>query len=68
MNRYYVNENSQPTGEHEVHEEGCVFMPDIWNRKYLGYFVDAKEACKEARKLYSNVDGCYYCSREAHKE
>lgn len=67
MQHYYVNENAQPTGEHEVHEAGCVFMPEIQNRRYLGYFSNAIEACREARKIYSKVDGCYYCAEEAHR-
>lgn len=64
---YFVNKNAQPTGEHEVHKEGCVFMPDIENRIFLGYFTDAKAACMKAKEYFSKVDGCFYCAEEAHK-
>ncbi len=68
MPSYYVNKNIQPTGEHEVHKEGCHRMPELQNRVYLGYFSNAIDAVREARRYYTNVDGCYYCSNEAHKK
>ena len=43
-------------------------MPDFNNRIYLGYFSNAINAVREARKIFNNVDGCYYCSKEAHKK
>ena len=67
MSHYYINKNEQPTGEHEVHKEGCFRMPEIQNRIYLGFFSDAKDAVQEARKIFYNVDGCFYCANEAHK-
>ncbi len=67
MARYYVNRNAQSTGEHEVHKEGCYRMPEPQNRRYLGYFSNAKEAVRVARIFFNNVDGCYYCASEAHK-
>ncbi|MCX6168671.1 MAG: hypothetical protein NTX65_05005 [Ignavibacteriales bacterium] len=66
MSSYYVNKNAQTTGEHEVHKSGCSFLPTAENRIYLGEFSNCKEAVKEAKKHYSNVDGCYYCSTECH--
>ena len=67
MPKYYVNTNAQPTGEHEVHKEGCYRMPELQNRIYLGYFLNANDAVREARKYFNKVDGCYYCSPEAHR-
>jgi hypothetical protein len=66
MAKYYVNENAQPTGEHEVHKEVCSYLPDYSNRKYLGDFSNCREAIRETKKYYDNVDGCYYCSNECH--
>ena len=63
---YYVNENAQPTGEHEVHNSSCKYLPDVNNRIYLGDFTNCKDAVKEAKKHFNNVDGCYYCSHECH--
>ena len=64
---YYVNKNEQPTGEHEVHKEECFRMPELKNSIYLGYFLNANDAVQEARKYFNKVDGCYYCSNEAHR-
>lgn len=66
LKKYYVNRNAQSTGEHEVHQEGCSFLPSVSNRIDLGYFYSCKEAIKKAREYYSNVDGCYFCSNECH--
>lgn len=68
MPLYYVNKNKQLTGEHEVHKEGCYRMPEPQNSLYLGYFSNAIDAVHEARRYYTNVDGCYYCSSEAHRK
>jgi len=66
MEHYYVNKNAQTTGEHEVHKTGCSYMPDYENKLSLGNFSNCKDAVKEAKKTYSNVDGCYYCCNECH--
>lgn len=63
---YYVNTKAQPTGEHEVHTSSCSSLPSEQNRKYLGVFDNCAEAVREAKKYYSNVDGCYYCCRPCH--
>ena len=52
---------------YEVHKEGCYRMPELQNRLYLGYFSNANDAVIEARKYFREVDGCYYCSNEAHR-
>jgi hypothetical protein len=66
MKVYYVNKNPQDNGDHEVHEEGCFKLPKYENRLFLGYFSNCKDAVKEARKYYTKVNGCYYCSIECH--
>lgn len=68
MARYYVNKNAQANGDHEVHKQGCSYMPMEHNRKYLGEFATCQGAVKEAKKHYSQVNGCYYCSRECHTQ
>ena len=64
--KYYVNKNQQPTGEHEVHTQYCLYLPAVENRIYLGDFISCSDAVKEAKKHYSNVDGCFYCSKACH--
>ena len=68
MARYYVNKNAQANGDHEVHREGCAWLPEIENRIYLGQFARCGPAVTEARKHYSQVNGCYYCCRSCHTQ
>jgi len=49
---YYANDNPQSTGEHEVHKEGCQFMPEILNRTYLGMFSSCGKALEAAQQNY----------------
>jgi hypothetical protein len=67
MPNYYVNKNAQPTGEHEVHQDGCPTPASPFNRQALGWFASCRPAVVEARKYYSNVDGCANCCPECHK-
>ena len=66
MDRYYVNKNAQDNGDHEVHKSGCEWMPEPENRQYLGEFSSCHGAVREAKKYYSQSNGCYYCSYECH--
>ncbi len=66
MASYYVNKNAQLNGDHEVHKEGCSFLPKEENRKHLGEFNNCHDAVKEAKKHYTLVNGCYYCSKDCH--
>ena len=66
MASHYVNKNEQANGDHEVHKEGCSWMPAAHNRIYLGEFQSCQGAVREARNYYSQVNGCYYCSNVCH--
>ncbi|MCI5141489.1 MAG: hypothetical protein D3909_07145 [Candidatus Electrothrix sp. ATG1] len=66
MDTYYVNKQAQTNGDHEVHTSTCSWLPSEANRLYLGQFGSCHGAVAEARKYYSNVNGCYYCSRACH--
>lgn len=68
MSKYYVNMNAQLNGDHEVHKLGCSYMPNPENRKYLGEFASCHGAVQEAKKYYSQSNGCYYCSYECHTQ
>ncbi|MGB3465586.1 MAG: hypothetical protein WBA74_09960 [Cyclobacteriaceae bacterium] len=68
MARYYVNKNAQSNGDHEVHQSGCTFLPQIANRIYLGAYLSCREAVIEAVKHYDQVNGCYYCSYDCHTQ
>jgi hypothetical protein len=43
-------------------------MPDEENRIYLGDFATCVAAVAKARTSYSQVNGCYYCSRACHTQ
>lgn len=64
--RYYVNRHAQENGDHEVHTESCTFLPEEQNRVYLGNYLNCKDAVREAKKIYPQSNGCYYCSRECN--
>ena len=66
MARYYVNKNEQQNGDHEVHTTGCSWLPQVENRIYLGEFSYCAPAVTEARKYYTQVDGCKHCSLACH--
>jgi hypothetical protein len=65
MDAYYVNKNAQPNGDHEVHKDGCAWMPEPQHKMYLGYFSNCHDAVKEAKKTFpTTADGCHYCCPE----
>lgn len=66
MAYYYVNQNAQDNGDHEVHTTGCSHMPEPENRTYLGDFASCSPAVTEAKKTYTQSNGCYYCSNDCH--
>lgn len=67
MPQYCVNTNADNRGDHEVHRlDVCNRLPDLRNRKELGWHPDCKSAVKEAKKTYSTANGCYYCSPDCH--
>ena len=66
MLNYYVNKNAQPNGDHEVHREGCAWLPNIENRIHLGQFFSCQSAVLEAGKHYVQTDGCAHCSSACH--
>lgn len=66
MEYYYVNNNAQPNGDHEVHKEICKVLPT--SRTYLGFFSNCYEAVAEANKKFpGKADGCAWCCPDCHK-
>ncbi|MEN2401495.1 hypothetical protein GKZ90_0017015 [Flavobacterium sp. MC2016-06] len=66
MKNYYVNQNAQLNGDHEVHTSDCIYLPSSVNRKYLGEFSSCKPAVAEAKKTYSKSNGCKTCCPDCH--
>lgn len=66
MASYYVNKNAQTNGDHEVHREGCSWLPKHENRIYLGEYHSCHGAVAKAGTHYLQVNGCAYCSPDCH--
>ena len=66
MAAYYVNKTAQSNGDHEVHKTGCQWMPNEDNRIYLGDHATCVTAVIEAKKHYSQSNGCATCSPACH--
>lgn len=66
MLNYYVNNNAQSNGDHEVHNEGCRWLPYIASKTYLGQFNNCFQAVVAAKRIYYRSDGCATCSPECH--
>lgn len=66
---YYFNDNTDKNGNHEVHSEGCSFLPSVSNRTYIGYYSSCSDAiaAAKAKYPYKSFDGCYYCCNPCHK-
>ncbi|MBW1615587.1 MAG: hypothetical protein JRJ49_03440 [Deltaproteobacteria bacterium] len=64
--KYYVNDNDQANGDHEVHTEDCKYLPLIESKTYLGVFYSCSDAVAEAKKHYPQSNGCSYCCLACH--
>ena len=67
MARYYVNDNAQANGDHEVHKEGCEWLEKVASKTYLGEFDSCHGAVAKAKRdCYASSDGCAYCCPACH--
>lgn len=64
--KYYVNDNPQPNGDHEVHVATCYYLHMISKRTYLGEFETCQDAVREVKKRYKTANGCMTCCRPCH--
>ncbi len=69
MKYYVVNRNVtyNPGMHHEVHTLEHARELRISDAINLGYFPDETSAVTEAKRYYSNADGCAICCPRAHK-
>lgn len=63
---YYVDKNPRDNGDHEVHREDCKRLHSPAKREYLGNFDCCEDAVKKAKQIFSQSNGCFYCSNECH--
>lgn len=69
MQHYYVNneETRNPCLHHEVHTEEHANELRILSKTYLGLFSDCVDAVIQAKKIYSDADGCKICCSPCHE-
>ena len=63
---YYVNDNTQTNGDHEVHREDCWYLPLIVSKTYLGLYSGCSGAVQKAQTIYTQANGCAFCSPLCH--
>lgn len=66
MNRYYVNDTEQENGDHEVHKDNCFYLLLIENKTDLGYHYNFDTAADNAKNIYIQTNGCFYCCNPHH--
>ena len=59
---YYVAEEPDDDGVHQVHKDTCHRLPVL--RKYLGIHASCGEAVTRAKAQYAEAAGCRLCSYE----
>ncbi len=63
---YYVNNNPQPNGDHEVHTADCIHLDQIKYKLYLGLFDNCEDAVKKAKTTHAQSNGCAFCASACH--
>lgn len=66
MATYYVNDNAQSNGDHEVHVSSCVWIPFITSKTRLGDYASCGPAVAKAKTIYPRSNGCATCSLACH--
>ncbi len=68
VTKYYVAIRPQTNDQHNVHKEGCPFLPEAARRIFLGIFQSPKDAVEEGSKYFSRSNKCLFCSKEHHPQ
>lgn len=68
MKSYYINLRSCADERFHVHRPGCIEMPILQNRKYLGDFDSGKRAVEAARVFMPDARGCKACMPDWHEK
>ena len=66
MPLFSVNADAQDNGDHEVHQEGCIWMPHPAHRHGLGEHPNCHSAVAKAKLLYPQSNGCAHCCPACH--
>ncbi len=66
MYKYYVTKRTNQEGRREIHREGCAYLPERGSCLYLGKLASSFSAVAEARRIYTDINGCFHCAPECH--
>ncbi|WP_336827973.1 hypothetical protein [Sphingobacterium multivorum] len=66
MAKYYVNNRAQANGDHEVHQEGCIWLKLAVSTTYLGEHSNCVSAVAVAKIYFRQSNGCKYCNPSCH--
>ncbi|MFZ5497267.1 MAG: hypothetical protein ACOZE5_18245 [Verrucomicrobiota bacterium] len=61
-----MNKNAQTSGDHEVHDKTCPWVPKPENQFDLGYHPTCHPAVALAKRYNPLADGCKHCSPDCH--
>ena len=64
--RYYVNDNAQFNGDHEVHKSDCYWLGLAQSKTDLGYHNSCHTAVTAAKLRYRQSNGCAHCASSCH--
>ena len=62
---YYVSQEPEDDGGHEVHRDTCYRLPVM--RQYLGLHASCEQAVAKAREQYQRAVGCRLCAYECRR-
>ena len=68
LKKYYISKNARSNGDHEIHAELCMFLPQVDNRQFLGKFISCTDAMVEAKKHYFSANACKRCSENCRTQ
>lgn len=68
FSRYYLGIKPRTNSFHQVHKEGCPFLPEKEKRIYLGVYAKGQDALGEARSYLNKSEGCRFCMREEQRD
>lgn len=66
MVRYFVNEQAQVNGDHDVHKKGCAWLAAASKVRDLGEHHSCHSAVLTARRWFPKANGCAQCSGACH--
>ncbi|GAB3222194.1 hypothetical protein J0A67_11840 [Algoriphagus aestuariicola] len=67
MKFFYLSSTANASGNYEVHEKECEFIPGSLDRDYLGPFNNGREALRKAVSLNPQSVCCESCCKSPVK-